>query len=64
MADRRDLAADAPDLNPTEFALRSRAVIVLPATANMLASAALGLAGMPAQTAVLAAPGPVLFFRR
>jgi len=55
-------AADSPDLNPAEFALRSRAVVVLPATAHMLASAALGLAGTPAQTAVLAARGPVLFF--
>ena len=55
-------ASDAPDLNPTEFAQRSRAVVVLPATANMIASAALGLAATPAQTAILAAPTPVLFF--
>jgi phosphopantothenoylcysteine synthetase/decarboxylase len=54
--------ADADDLNPTELALRSRAVIVLPATAHMLASAALGLAATPAQTVVLAARTPVLFF--
>jgi phosphopantothenoylcysteine synthetase/decarboxylase len=54
--------SDAPDLNPTEFAQRSRVVVVLPATANMIASAALGLAATPAQTAVLAAPVPVLFF--
>lgn len=52
----------AADLNPTEFALRSRAVVVLPATANMIASAALGLAATPAQTAVLVARTPVLFF--
>lgn len=55
------VSADA-NFNPTEFALRSRLVTVLPASANMLACAALGLAGTPAQTAVLAAPGPVLFF--
>lgn len=54
--------ADATDLNPTEVALRSRVVAVLPASANMVACAALGLAGSPAQTAVLAAAGPVLFF--
>jgi phosphopantothenoylcysteine synthetase/decarboxylase len=52
----------AADLNPTELALRSRGIAVLPATANMVASAALGLAATSAQTAVLAAPGPVLFF--
>lgn len=55
-------ASDAADLIPTEFALRSRAIVVLPATANVLAAAALGLAASPAQTALLAAPGPVLFF--
>ncbi|MFD4656364.1 flavoprotein [Kitasatospora sp. NPDC058444] len=49
-------------LNPTELALRSRGLAVLPATANMLAGAALGLAGSPAQTALLAHPRPVLFF--
>lgn len=54
--------SDAADLNPTEFALRSRAVVVLPSTANMIASAALGLAATPAQTAVLVARTPVLFF--
>ena len=54
--------SDGPDLNPTEFAMRSRAIVVLPCTANMIAAAALGLAATPAQTALLAAPGPVLFF--
>jgi phosphopantothenoylcysteine synthetase/decarboxylase len=54
--------ADATDLNPTEFAQRSRCVVVLPATANMLAAAALGLAASPAQTALLSAPEPVVFF--
>src|SRR5262249_27509 len=55
------LSADA-NFNPTEFALRSRLVAVLPASANMLACAALGLAATPGQTVVLAAPGPVMFF--
>jgi phosphopantothenoylcysteine synthetase/decarboxylase len=54
--------ADAPDLNPTEFALRSRRVVVLPSTANMLAAAAYGLGGTPAQTVLLSAPPPVVFF--
>ncbi|MER5507587.1 flavoprotein [Streptomyces sp. NPDC002766] len=54
--------SDDPALNPVEFAKRSAAVIVLPATANTLASAALGLAATPAQTALLAAERPVLFF--
>jgi phosphopantothenoylcysteine synthetase/decarboxylase len=53
---------DDPGLNPTEFALRSAGIVVLPATANMLAATALGLAATPAQTAVLAARGPVLLF--
>jgi phosphopantothenoylcysteine synthetase/decarboxylase len=49
-------------LNPTEFARRSRALVVLPATANILACAALGLAGTPAQTVLLSAQSPALFF--
>jgi phosphopantothenoylcysteine synthetase/decarboxylase len=55
-------ASDDPSLNPTEFARRSAGIVVLPATAHMLGSAALGLAGTPAQTAVLAAERPALFF--
>ncbi|HEX4221950.1 MAG TPA: flavoprotein [Pseudonocardiaceae bacterium] len=54
--------SDDPDLNPTEFARRSLGVVVLPATANTLAAAALGLAGTPAQTALLAGDRPALFF--
>ena len=54
--------SDDPALNPAEFALRSAGIVVLPGTANMLATAALGLAGTPAQTAVLAASTGVLFF--
>ncbi|GAA2815073.1 flavoprotein [Kitasatospora sp. CM 4170] len=49
-------------LNPTELARRSRGLAVLPATANLLACAALGLAGTPAQTALLAHPRPALLF--
>jgi phosphopantothenoylcysteine synthetase/decarboxylase len=49
-------------LNPAEFAQRSVGIVVLPATANMLAAAALGLAATPAQTVVLASERPVLFF--
>jgi phosphopantothenoylcysteine synthetase/decarboxylase len=55
-------ASDAPDLNPTEFARRSLGIVVLPATANTLAAAALGLAGTPAQTALLACHRPAMFF--
>ncbi|MFI6130839.1 flavoprotein [Micromonospora sp. NPDC051141] len=51
-----------PGLNPTEFAKRSVGLVVLPATANMLAATALGLAGTPAQTALLASDRPSLFF--
>jgi phosphopantothenoylcysteine synthetase/decarboxylase len=51
-----------PGLNPTEFAKRSLGIVVLPATANMLAAAALGLAGTPAQTALLASDRPAMFF--
>ncbi|GGP82449.1 hypothetical protein GCM10010278_71360 [Streptomyces melanogenes] len=54
--------SDDPALNPVEFAKRSAAVVVLPATANTLAATALGLAATPAQTALLAAERPVLFF--
>ncbi|MEU4623464.1 phosphopantothenate--cysteine ligase family flavoprotein [Actinoplanes sp. NPDC023801] len=55
-------ASDDGDLIPTELARRSRLLVVLPATAHTMAAVALGLAGSPAQTALLAATGPVLFF--
>ncbi|MFI1035160.1 flavoprotein [Streptomyces sp. NPDC020951] len=48
--------------NPTEFASSSGGITVLPASANTLACTALGLAGTPAQTALLVAEPPVLFF--
>lgn len=51
-----------PALNPIEFAKRSAGIVVLPATANMLAAVALGLAATPAQTALLASDRPALFF--
>ncbi len=54
--------SDDPTLNPTEFAHRSLGMVVLPATANTLAAAAIGLAATPAQTALLAYNRPALFF--
>src|SRR4051812_16080068 len=56
------LTCDTPGLHPVKLALTARAVVVLPASANTLSSAALGLAATPAQTALLAAPSPVLYF--
>jgi phosphopantothenoylcysteine decarboxylase/phosphopantothenate--cysteine ligase len=56
------LTCDTPGLNPVKLALTASAVVVLPASANTLSSAALGLAATPAQTALLAAPSPVLWF--
>lgn len=53
---------DDEALNPTEFARSCAGLVVLPATANMLSAAALGLAGTPAQTALLACDQPALFF--
>src|SRR5579859_788468 len=60
-ADEAFVSSD-PSLNPTELARRSLGIVVLPATANMVAAAALGLAGTPAQTALLASPSPAMFF--
>ena len=56
------LTCDTSRLNPTQVALTARGIVVLPASANVLASAALGLAGSPATTTLLAAPAPCLFF--
>ncbi|MGW1058630.1 flavoprotein [Micromonospora rubida] len=55
-------ASGDPALNPTEFAKRSLGIVVLPATAGTIAAAALGLAGTPAQTALLASDRPAIFF--
>jgi phosphopantothenoylcysteine synthetase/decarboxylase len=56
------LTCDTPGLSPVKLALTAGAIVVLPASANTLSAAALGLGGTPAQTALLAAPSPVLFF--
>jgi phosphopantothenoylcysteine synthetase/decarboxylase len=58
----RVLTGDETGLNPVQLALTARAIVVLPCSANTLSSAALGLAATPAQTALLAAPSPVLYF--
>jgi phosphopantothenoylcysteine synthetase/decarboxylase len=56
------LTCDSANLNPVELALTARALVVLPASGNMLAAAALGLMATPATTALAAAPAPTLFF--
>jgi phosphopantothenoylcysteine decarboxylase/phosphopantothenate--cysteine ligase len=53
---------DTPGVNPAKLALTAGAIVVLPASANTISSAALGLAATPAQTALLSAPSPVLYF--
>ena len=56
------ITCDTPGVNPVQLALTHDAIVVLPASANTLSSAALGLASTPAQTALLASPSPVLYF--
>jgi phosphopantothenoylcysteine decarboxylase len=56
------LTCDSPGLNPVELALTAEALVVLPASGNTLASAALGLMGTPATTALAAAPRPSMYF--
>jgi phosphopantothenoylcysteine decarboxylase/phosphopantothenate--cysteine ligase len=58
----RVLTCDTPGLNPIEIAMKAKAVVVLPATANTLASVAVGLMATPATTALGAAPSPSLYF--
>lgn len=58
----RVMTCDTQGLNPIEAALTARAIVVLPASANTLASAALGLMATPATTALAAAPSPTLYF--
>ena len=53
---------DAPGVNPVEVALRARAVTVLPASANTVATAALGLMPTTATTVIGVSPRPCLFF--
>lgn len=57
----RVLTHDTPGVNPIRLALAAEAVLVLPATANTLSSAALGLMPTPALTVLAAAP-PALYF--
>jgi len=56
------ITSDSPTLNPIKLALTSKGIVVLPATAHMVAARALGLASTPAATTLLAAPGPCLWF--
>jgi phosphopantothenoylcysteine synthetase/decarboxylase len=57
----RVMTCATPGLNPIQAALTARAVVVLPASANTLATAALGLMPTPATTALAAAPRPSLY---
>jgi phosphopantothenoylcysteine decarboxylase len=57
----RVLTCATPGLNPVQAALQARAIVVLPASANTLAAAALGLMATPATTALGAAPSPTLY---
>ncbi|MEV5836204.1 flavoprotein [Nocardia sp. NPDC052112] len=56
------ITSDSPTLNPVELALTSNGIVVLPATAHLVAASALGLASTPATTTLLAAPRPCLWF--
>ncbi|MFJ4654571.1 flavoprotein [Nocardia sp. NPDC088792] len=56
------ITSDDPTLNPVELALTSDGLVVLPATAHIVAAGAMGLASTPATTTLLAAPGPCLWF--
>ena len=53
------ITSDSPTLNPIKLALTSKGIVVLPATAHMLAARALGPRSTPAATTLLAAPRPV-----
>jgi phosphopantothenoylcysteine synthetase/decarboxylase len=52
----------AAGVNPIGIAKHSRLLVVCPATANFLVSAALGLASSPALTVALAMAGPMVLF--
>lgn len=58
----RVITPDAAGVNPVEVALHARAVIVLPASGNTIATAALGLMPTTAATVIGVCPRPVLFF--
>jgi len=53
---------DQPGVNPVEVALHAKAVVVLPASANTVATAALGLMPTTATTVIGVSPRPCLFF--
>lgn len=53
---------DAQNVNPVELAIRARGVVVLPATGNVVATAALGLMPTTATTVIGVSPKPCLFF--
>jgi len=57
-----ELITSDMSVNPTEVAMRSRTIVVLPCTLNFLAASALGLASTPALTTVACFPGRVMFF--
>jgi phosphopantothenoylcysteine synthetase/decarboxylase len=56
------LSPATPGVNPVELALTASSILVLPASAQILATAALGIASSPAATVLLAAPAGCLFF--
>ncbi|NUR57788.1 MAG: flavoprotein [Catenulispora sp.] len=56
------ITPETPGVNPIELALTATGIVVLPASAQILGCAALGLATSPAATALLAAPAGCLFF--
>jgi phosphopantothenoylcysteine synthetase/decarboxylase len=58
----RVLTVDTPQVNPIEVALTARAIVVLPASGNTIASAALGILPTLATTVIAAAPSPSLYF--
>jgi phosphopantothenoylcysteine decarboxylase len=56
------ITVNTDGINPVELALKAKGIVVLPASANTLTCAALGLALTPATTVLLAAAQPCLFF--
>ncbi|MEO7350406.1 MAG: flavoprotein [Marmoricola sp.] len=56
------IVPDQPGVNPIEVALNARAIAVLPASANTVATTALGLMPTTATTIVAASRRPCLFF--
>jgi phosphopantothenoylcysteine synthetase/decarboxylase len=58
----RVITPDAPGVNPVEVGVRSEALVVLPASGNTVASAALGLMPTTATTVIATSARPGLFF--